>query len=74
MIGVGLFLCVLALLVIGLLAMVAWDACEYDKRIVDLETMAKKVALKLAWDTGEHEKRIARLESVVKEQAGEVTP
>jgi cell division protein FtsL len=44
MLGVGLFLCVLALLVIGLLFFIAWDACEYDQRIADLETTVKEQA------------------------------
>jgi hypothetical protein len=48
MIGVGLFLCVLALLVIGLLACVAWDACEYDRRIITLEAKAKGQAEEIA--------------------------
>jgi cell division protein FtsL len=47
MFGVGLFLCVLALLVIGLLFLIAWDACEYDKRITRLETTVKEQAAEI---------------------------
>jgi hypothetical protein len=44
MIGVGLFLCVLTLLVIGLLFCVAFDACEYDRRIIRLEIALREQA------------------------------
>jgi cell division protein FtsL len=44
MIGIYLLLCVLALLVIGLLFCVAFDACEYDRRIIRLEIALKEQA------------------------------
>jgi Tfp pilus assembly protein PilN len=47
MLGVGLFLCVLALLVIGLLFSIAWDACGYDERIIALETAVKEQAAEI---------------------------
>jgi cell division protein FtsL len=63
MLGVGLFLCVLALLVIGLLAMVAWDACEYDRRIIALEATVREQAAKIrglnaALDEIDHREKI----------------
>jgi hypothetical protein len=44
MLGVYLLLCVLALLVIGLLFCVAFDACEYDRRIIRLEVVLREQA------------------------------
>jgi hypothetical protein len=44
MLGIYILLCVLALLVIGLLACIAWDACEYDRRIIRLEVALREQA------------------------------
>lgn len=47
MLGIYLLLCVLALIIIGLLFLVAWDACEYDRRIIALETTVKDQATEI---------------------------
>jgi cell division protein FtsL len=44
MLGIYLLLCVLAILVIGLLFCVAFDACEYDRRIIRLEIALREQA------------------------------
>jgi cell division protein FtsL len=44
MLGIYILVCVLALLVIGLLFCVAFDACEYDRRIIRLEVALREQA------------------------------
>jgi cell division protein FtsL len=44
MLGIYILVCVLAILVIGLLFCVAFDACEYDRRIIRLEIALREQA------------------------------
>jgi cell division protein FtsL len=68
MLGVYILLCVLALLVIGLLACVAWDACGYDERIIALEVKVRQQADEIRDLQDRQDERFA--ESYLRPEAG----
>jgi hypothetical protein len=67
MLGVYLLLCVLALLVLGLLACIAWDACGYDARIIALEARVKELADEIRDLQDRQDERFAETHLIIKE-------